>query len=312
MTNNQHPDRHEPANLDDLDNVPTYDPKATQSSGLGKFYERYGRSAPQNVEAAPTERQTTERRATERSTAEPTQNLYRVSSEPEPTASFSSHEPAVDAPAVQEPKAYESTPYESAPYEPVMATDTYAEPVTETPVAEGPIADARRGTIDLGLMMLRVVVAALLILHALQTFFQLGGAPGLAGLKEQFSSYAMPEILSIAVPTMQLLAGVFLLFGLLTPIAASIATAVTGFGAIHAIAQADALNALNPGEGIILPALLAALALCLQFTGPGKISLDFARSWARRPLVSSWLWAIVGVAGAIAMWWFLAGVNPLN
>lgn len=287
MTNNSNPDRLQPADLDDLDNVPTYD-----SKGLGKFYERYGRSAPQSIDPTPEETI---------SQPEPTQNLYKVSADPEPTASF-------DA-----PKDYQAT--EPATYE-APAPVAYEEPVVPAAAVDKPevqsFADARRGTIDFGLMIIRLVVGGLLTFQAAQTFFELGGAPGIDGLREQFSNYAMGDILAIAIPTMQLLAGVFLVFGLLTPVAASIATAVTGFGAVNAIAQADGLNAMNPGDSVILPILLAALALGLQFTGPGKISFDVARSWAQRPLASSWIWAIIGIAGAVAMWWFLAGVNPLG
>ncbi|MEJ5998723.1 DoxX family protein [Corynebacterium sp. H130] len=287
MTNNSNPDRLQPADLDDLDNVPTYD-----SKGLGKFYERYGRSAPQSIDPTPEEAM---------SQPEPTQNLYKVSADPEPTASF-------DAPKDYQataPTAYEA-PAPVAYEEPVVAAAAVDKPEVQS------FADARRGTIDFGLMIIRLVVGGLLTFQAAQTFFELGGAPGIDGLREQFSNYAMGDILAIAIPTMQLLAGVFLVFGLLTPVAASIATAVTGFGAVNAIAQADGLNAMNPGDSVILPILLAVLALGLQFTGPGKISFDVARSWAQRPLASSWIWAIIGIAGAVAMWWFLAGVNPLG
>lgn len=312
MTNNQRPDRMQPADLDDLDNVPTYDPK-NSGSGLGKFYERYGRSAPQSIDPVAKEPAT---EAAPAAQPETTHDLYKVSREPEPTASF-------DAPTTT------SSPYQpaTAAADPFATTETHTSAASEvaattaTPVAteeyDEPVAvekpaDARRGTIDLGLMIIRVVIGALLTFMSLRTFFELGGAPGMGGLKEQFASYAMGDILAIAVPTMQLVAGVFLLLGLLTPVAASIATAVTGFGAVHALAQQDGVSLLNPSDSLVLPILLALIAFGLQFTGPGRISLDVARSWARRPLASSWIWAIVGVAGAVAMWWFLAGVNPLS
>lgn len=294
----------QPADLDGLDNVPTYDPKKS-GSGLGKFYERYGRSAPKNIDpnAAEAVSESTPMSAND---ATATHDLYKVRNEPEPTASF-------DAPTVSE------SPYQqpaAAMSDPFSATATSATPATTTDYDDAPAvdkpADARRGTIDLGLMIIRLGVGALLTFMAVQTFFELGGAPGINGLKEQFANYAMGDILAIAVPTMQLVAGVFLLLGLLTPVAASIATAVTGFGAVHALAQQDGISWLNPGDSLILPFLLALIAFGLQFTGPGRISLDVARSWAKRPLVSSWIWAIVGVAGAVAMWWFLAGVNPLG
>lgn len=327
MTNNRHPDRLQPHDLDELDNVPTYDPKAG-GSGLGKFYERFGRSAPQSIEpvapapktepdvpnaepAAPKAEQTSKAEpevpqvpATDAFAAPTTNELYKVSSEPEPTAVF-------EAPAAQtasQPATAFAAPFEEpeAAVTPVLAVAEADAPVVEKP------ADVRRGTMDLGLMIIRVVVGALLTFMTLRTFFELGGAAGINNLKTQYSGYAMGGLLAILVPTMQLIAGVFLLLGLLTPVAASVATAITGFGAVDALAQQDGVNLMNPGDSLILPFLLAAIAFGLQFTGPGRISLDVARSWAKRPLVSSWIWAIIGVAGAVAMWWFLAGVNPLS
>ena len=50
----------------------------------------------------------------------------------------------------------------------------------------------------------------------------------------------------------------------------------------------------------------------LQFTGPGKISFDMGRGWTQRPLASSWIFVVLGLGGAAALWWFGAGVNPLN
>lgn len=292
MANNEQP------NLDDLDglaDVPTYQPEH-KKSGSDKLYERYGRPAPQNIAATKPEQEAEPKMAT----PEPTQNLYKISSAPEPTASFDA--PTTDKPLYQSPFSNNS-----------VADDPYvapAETAESTPVTNE--VDARRGTIDFGLMIIRVVIGALLLLMGLRTFFELGGAPGITGLQSQFSDYALGGILAIAVPTLQLIAGVFLLLGLLTPVAASIATAVTGFGAVHALAQADGINVFYPETSLTLSALLAAIALGLQFTGPGKLSFDVARSWARRPLASSWIWAIVGIAGAVALWWFGAGVNPLN
>ena len=58
--------------------------------------------------------------------------------------------------------------------------------------------------------------------------------------------------------------------------------------------------------------ILFGISLALQFTGPGLYSFDYGRSWARRPLVSSWIFILLAIAGAVALWWFGAGVNPLS
>jgi doxX family protein len=58
--------------------------------------------------------------------------------------------------------------------------------------------------------------------------------------------------------------------------------------------------------------MAAVLALVVQFTGPGIYALDGARGWARRPLASSWLFMILGIAAVVVAWWLLAGTNPLS
>ena len=62
---------------------------------------------------------------------------------------------------------------------------------------------------------------------------------------------------------------------------------------------------------MLLSIVMLGISRALQFTGPGLVSLDFGRSWARRPLVSSWIFILLAIAGAVALWWFGAGVNPL-
>ncbi|WKD61035.1 DoxX [Corynebacterium ciconiae DSM 44920] len=187
-----------------------------------------------------------------------------------------------------------------------------AEPVEEE-LAYDPAFDHRRGTLDFGVFVLRVGVGAILILAGVKTFFQLGDSEGLSGLENDFGGYAMPWLLSVVQPSLQLLAGVFLLLGLLTPVAAAVGIVATTLPALH---QIDVLNAgvnpLNWPAEVLFCVVMVIAVLALQFTGPGKMSLDFNRSWTHRPLLSSWLWVIVGGAAAAALWWFGAGVNPLN
>ncbi|APT92727.1 hypothetical protein CPHO_07295 [Corynebacterium phocae] len=172
--------------------------------------------------------------------------------------------------------------------------------------------EVRRGTIDFGLLLVRAALAVLLIISGITTFFSLGGADGLTGLQESFSGYDYGNILAIAVPTLQLIAGIFLLLGLVTPLFAMLALVVTGFTAIHEIANAKSgLDIFAWPEAIWLSIVLFVIAIAIQFTGPGVISLDFSRSWARRPLASSWVFIILGIAALVAIWFFLAGVNPL-
>lgn len=179
--------------------------------------------------------------------------------------------------------------------------------------AVAPARDHRRGTIDGGILLIRLLLGVVLILTSIATFFQLGGATGLTGLEAEFAGYQVPDILAIAVPSMQLAAGVFLVFGLITPVFAAVATVVTSFTALHALTDSGAgLNVFAWDAAVMLSVILLGISVALQFTGPGLYSFDYGRRWARRPLASSWIFVILGIAGAVALWWFGAGVNPLS
>ncbi|WJY89592.1 DoxX family protein [Corynebacterium confusum] len=183
----------------------------------------------------------------------------------------------------------------------------------DAPDASETTASAKRGTIDFGLLLVRLGLGVYLILAGLRPLLQLGDSAGLSEVTEQFAGYPWANILGVGVPVAQLVAGAFLVLGLLTPVAAMLATLVTGFTALHALAVTGAgLNVFNWPESVWLSVVLFVIALGVQFTGPGVISLDFGRSWARRPLASSWVFIVLGLVALGAIWWFGAGVNPLN
>lgn len=215
-------------------------------------------------------------------------------------------------------KDYQTTSYPVADYQATDYDYAYdypeAEPLPpETPVQipPAPAQKAKRGTLDFGLFILRLAIGTYLILSAVSTFFQLGSNQGIPGLQADYQTYLYPQLLAIVVPVAQLASGVFLLIGLLTPVAAAVATVITSFTALHSIDAAESFSFLNPPETVWLGFIAFGAVLALQFTGPGNLSLDFGRSWALRPLASSWLFVLIGLAGAAALWWFCAGVNPL-
>lgn len=211
---------------------------------------------------------------------------------------------ATDYPAT-ETIAVDREPAYIPPAEPVYETPL---PVAETVVEE---PSAKRGTIDLGLLLLRLCFGAYLIITALSTFFRWGANEGISGLESAYAAYPFGNGLAVIVPTLELAAGVFLVLGLITPVAAAVALVVTAFNALHAVVAAGSdWNVLNWDSAVWLPVILLGIALALQFTGPGLYAVDGGRSWARRPLSSSWIWAVVAIALAGVMWWFGTEVNP--
>ncbi|MFH0412455.1 DoxX family protein [Corynebacterium sp. L4756] len=176
----------------------------------------------------------------------------------------------------------------------------------------------KRGTIDFGLLFIRIALGAYLIIEGVRTLFTIGDSAGISGLETEFANYAMANILAIGVPVAQLGAGVFLVLGLLTPFAAMVGMVVTGFLAIHELAVSGAgLDVFGWPETLWLSLILFVINVGIQFTGPGFISVDSAlgvkalSSPARRPLASSWIFFILGAAALVAVWWFGAGINPL-
>ena len=193
----------------------------------------------------------------------------------------------------------------------VATEPAYAETAetTEPAVVE---EETRRGTTDLGLLLQRLALGAMLIIHSVGTFFRLGGNEGISGLESAFADYPYGSGLAVVVPTLELAAGVFLLLGLLTPIAALVAIAVTGFMALHAfVSQSDGFNVFAWTPETWVPVMLLAASLVVQFTGPGRYGIDASRGWAKRPLVSSWIGVLLGLAAAGLIWWFGTGVNPV-
>ena len=149
-------------------------------------------------------------------------------------------------------------------------------------------------------------------MRAFATFFNLGSSGGIGALETAYANYPFGNGMAIIVPTLELTAGVFLILGLITPVAAAVGVAVTGFEALHALTAADGgWSLLLTDATVILPTLLLGLTFALTFTGPGLYSVDTGRGWARRPLASSWICALLGLAAAGAIWWFGAGINPL-
>lgn len=177
----------------------------------------------------------------------------------------------------------------------------------------------KRGTIDFGLLFIRIALGGYLIIEGVRTLFSIGASAGISGLEGEYANYAMSNLLATGMPVLQLVAGVFLVLGLLTPLASMAAMVATGFMAIHELAASGTgLDIFAWPEALWLALVLFVVNVGVQFTGPGFISVDSAlgvkalSSPARRPLASSWIFFILGAAALVAVWWFGAGINPLN
>lgn len=261
------------------------EPRRTHRS----VYELSGRAAPRSI---PAREPTPEPPLDEpEDTDEAYGDLFEGARSPEPTRSLAAAGAAAEDDYFDEPEDHITT---------------------EPPGEDEPDIDARRGTIDLGLLLLRLGTGLILVVQAIAVFFQLGEHNGVVALQDEYGAYAIGDVLGVAVPALGLAAGIFLIVGLLFPVFAAVATVVTGFGLLHEITELGAgLDVLAWGPEIISTGLLFGIVVVLQLTGPGRYGLDYQRSWARRPLASSWGFLLGAIVALGLVWVFGAGVNPL-
>ncbi|WP_284225144.1 DoxX family protein [Mycobacterium antarcticum] len=157
---------------------------------------------------------------------------------------------------------------------------------------------------DLGLLVLRIAVAATMLQAGLMKAFDFATTT-------QFMAsggWRMPTFAAYLVTATEIAGGGALLLGLLTPLAAC--------GVIAAMICAWAVNVSGGAfwsQPFNVPFLVAFAATALLFTGAGRYSVDakvFGRP--RWPGVVTIGLFLVAVAAAVGTWIFLNGTNPLH
>lgn len=183
----------------------------------------------------------------------------------------------------------------------------------------GPDADerakaaGRRGTQDLGLLVLRVALGVIFIAHGLQKVFGWWGGPGLEGFKDTLTEagYQHADMLTYIAAGAQIASGVLLVLGLFTPVAAAVALAFlvnSLLATFTAQRQDGGLFVLGSAAEHLL--MLAAAAATIILAGPGRYGFDGGRGWARRPFIGSFLALVLAIGGGVAAWLYLRGNNP--
>ena len=208
-----------------------------------------------------------------------------------------------------EPLPY-AAPYEAAP---AAVAPAPVAPIEIAPSDAEAKAAGRRGTQDLGLLLLRVGLGLVFIAHGLQNAFGWFGGQGLSGFKADLAEagYQNAGVLTYVGSGVQIAAGVLLVLGLFTPLAAAAALA---FGvnsllvAFEAQRQDGGLFLFGSSAEYLL--VLALLAAAVILAGPGRYGFDGSRGWARRPFIGSMLALVLGLAGGVAAWFLLHGTNP--
>ncbi|WTL58147.1 DoxX family protein [Nocardia sp. NBC_01499] len=173
----------------------------------------------------------------------------------------------------------------------------------------------RRGTLDFGLFLLRLVVGGIFIYHGLQKLTGWFNGPGLDGTRDMMASggWDHQTLAAILVTIGELGGGALLVLGLATPFAAGAVLAVIldawawKQGMIPGFQFKDAVP-----TGVELESILAGTATVIILTGPGRWSFDRNRGWATRPFVGSFAVLVVAIAAAVLTYWYLHGGNPFT
>ncbi|SHG68105.1 DoxX family protein [Streptoalloteichus hindustanus] len=145
-------------------------------------------------------------------------------------------------------------------------------------------------TLDLGLLVLRVVVGLLLVGHGAQKLFGAFGGHGLAGTGGWLESqgFRPGRVMALLAGLGEVAGGAGLALGLLTPLAGA---AVIGTMVVAATTHAaNGLWVTQSGYEYAL--VLAVTGAGLALTGPGSVSVD-ALLGIDRPALG---WALAAVA----------------
>ena len=174
----------------------------------------------------------------------------------------------------------------------------------------------RRGTQHLGLLILRTGLGGVFLAHGLQKLFGWWGGQGLGGFKNQLSEigYQHADILTYCAAGGEIAAGVLLVLGLFTPLAAAGALAyltnslLAGLSAQH---HPRSFPYFLP-NGHEYEITLIVLATAVILVGPGRYGFDAGRGWARRPFIGSFAALVIGIGAGVGLWVLLNGANPVS
>lgn len=124
---------------------------------------------------------------------------------------------------------------------------------------------------DAGLLVLRLALGLTMAAHGVQKLFGWFDGGGLDGTEMFFESlgYPAPGMMALVAASTETFGGLALALGILTPLAGA---AVFGT-MLNALAVSWGDGFFSP-EGIEFPLMLAAAAVAVTLTGPGRYSLD--------------------------------------
>lgn len=135
---------------------------------------------------------------------------------------------------------------------------------------------SRNNLNEVGLLILRIFLFAIIIFYGSQKMLGLFGGEGISGTLEAFKRQGFPEWLTMLAIISEFGGGIAVLIGLLTRLAA------LGIAVTMAVAAYANFSPKMSYPAAHLPLALCGIALALVFTGAGQFSLDYALTKGRR------------------------------
>ena len=132
-----------------------------------------------------------------------------------------------------------------------------------------PLSSLHPRAIDLALAVTRVVIGVVFIAHGWQKL----GQNGIAATQQAFAGMGapVPDVSAIVAAVIELVGGVLLVAGLLTPLA-GILLALNMLGAYLIVHVGKPVFVSDGGWELV--GALGVASLVLAFTGPGRFSVD--------------------------------------
>lgn len=166
-------------------------------------------------------------------------------------------------------------------------------------------ATARSSSLsDLGLLVLRIAIGALMLQSGLMKAFGFRATTD----SMETGGWRMPQFAAFMLTSAETVGGLGLLLGLLTPLAAcAVIAAMIDAWAVTVSGAAFWSDPFN------VPFLVAFAATALLLTGAGAYSVDakvFGRAWWPRTVTVGLF--VVAVVAAVATWVLLNGTNPIH
>ena len=154
---------------------------------------------------------------------------------------------------------------------------------------------------DLGLLLLRALIGALMAAHGAQKLFGWFSGHGLRGTADFLESlgWRPGRTFALLLGAAELVGGLALALGAGTPVAAGVLIAVLA-NAAWVVHRPNGL--WNTVGGYEYPLVLVGAAAALAITGPGRFSIDHLAGWQLAPLTAAILAAAVALIGWLLGW----------